>query len=52
MSPTITAIIPASAMALVGSPPATSSGVMAAKIRGDTDESGPRTRIRDGPKTA
>ena len=52
MSPTSTAIIPASAMAFAGSSPATSSGVMAAKISGDTDESGPSTSTRDGPKTA
>ncbi len=27
----------------------TTSGTIAAKISGDTDESGPRTRIREGP---
>ena len=32
--------------------PPTSSGVIAAKISGDTDESGPSTSTRDGPKTA
>ena len=31
---------------------ATSSGVMATKISGETDESGPRTRTRDGPSSA
>ena len=30
----------------------TSSGVIAAKISGDTEESGPSTSTRDGPKTA
>ncbi len=45
------AIIPARAIAVAGSPPA-SSGTMAAKISGETDESGPRTRMRDGPKIA
>ena len=52
MIPTMIAIIPASAMALPGSPPATSKGVIAAKISGDTDESGPSTSTREGPKTA
>ena len=52
MRPTSTAIIPASAIALAGSPPATSNGVIAAKIKGETDESGPSTSTRDGPKTA
>ncbi len=52
MSPTMIAIIPARAMALLGSSPATTSGVIAAKISGDTDESGPSTSTRDGPKTA
>ena len=52
MRPTITASIPASAMALPGSSPATSSGVIAAKISGEIDESGPSTSTRDGPKIA
>ena len=52
MSPTMTAIIPASAMALAGSSPATTSGAIAAKISGETDESGPSTSTRDGPKIA
>ena len=30
----------------------TSSGMIAAKISGDTDESGPSTSTRDGPKIA
>ena len=32
--------------------PATASGAMAAKISGDTDESGPSTSTRDGPMSA
>ena len=48
--PTISANIPASTIVVAGSPPA--SGTIAAKIRGETDESGPRTRIRDGPMRA
>ena len=44
--------MPASAIAVAGSSPATSSGVMAAKISGETDESGPSTSTRDGPKIA
>ena len=51
MTPTIIAIIPASATASAGSS-VTSSGVIAAKISGATDESGPRTRILDGPNSA
>ena len=47
-----TAIMPANAIAFPGSSPATTSGVMAAKIKGDTDESGPSTSTRDGPKMA
>ena len=52
MSPTSSASIPASAIAFAGSSPATSSGAIAAKISGDTEESGPRTSTRDGPKIA
>ena len=48
----MTASMPARAMARCGSPPATSKGTMAAKIIGDMDESGPSTRMREGPKTA
>ena len=43
--------MPASTIALPGSP-VTSSGVIAAKISGETDESGPSTSTRDGPKIA
>ena len=46
------ASIPARAMAVAGSSPATTSGVMAAKISGPSDESGPSTRILDGPMRA
>ena len=52
MRPTNSASIPASAMASPTSSPATSSGVMAAKINGEIDESGPSTNTRDGPKIA
>jgi hypothetical protein len=51
MIPTSTASMPASTIALPGSP-VTSNGVIAAKISGDTDESGPSTSTRDGPKIA
>ena len=51
MRPTIRASMPAMAIALAVSF-ATSSGVMAAKISGETDESGPRTSTRDGPRSA
>ena len=51
MRPTISAIIPARAMAVAVSPPA-SSGTMAAKMSGETAESGPRTSTREGPKMA
>ena len=43
------ASIPANAMAAAGSSPTTTSGVMAAKISGPSEESGPSTRIFDGP---
>ena len=46
------ASIPASAIARWASPPDASNGKRAAKIKGEIDESGPRTRILDGPKTA
>ena len=52
MTPTNSAIIPASAIAVAGSSPAAMRGTMAAKINGDTDESGPSTSTRDGPKMA
>ena len=50
--PTNTASIPARTIAVPGSPPATSSGVIAARISGEIDESGPRTSTRDGPNSA
>ncbi len=50
-SPTRMASIPARAIAAPESP-ATNSGTIAAKINGDTDESGPSTRTREGPKIA
>ena len=43
--------MPASAIAVPASPPA-SSGTIAAKISGEIEESGPSTSTRDGPKTA
>jgi len=39
-------------MARAGSPSAPASGRMVAAIIGPNAESGPRTRIRDGPNTA
>ena len=51
-TPTITASIEASATARAGSPPASSRGAIVAAIMGPSDESGPSTSIRDGPKTA
>ena len=51
MSPTMSESIPASTTADVGSS-AMTSGAMAARIIGDSDESGPSTSTRDGPKTA
>ena len=49
--PTSTASIPASAIAVPASPPA-SSGVIAARISGEIEESGPSTSTREGPKAA
>ena len=40
------------AIAVAGSPDVPATGMIAAKMSGDTEESGPRTRIRDGPMTA
>ena len=37
---------------LAGSPSAPTSGRIVAAIIGPSDESGPSTRIRDGPNTA
>ncbi len=51
VSPTSTASMPARAIAVAGSPPA-SSGVMAARINGEIEESGPSTSTREGPNTA
>ena len=50
--PTSSASIDASATARCGSPPAPISGRIVAAIIGPSDESGPSTRILDGPKTA
>ncbi len=49
-APTRRARRPARPIAVALSPAA--SGTTAAAISGASDESGPRTRIRDGPKTA
>ena len=49
---TMMASIDASAMARSGSPSAPASGRMVAAIIGPSEESGPSTRIRDGPQTA
>ena len=43
--------MPASAIALAGSP-VTTRGVIAARMSGETDESGPSTSTFDGPNTA
>ena len=50
ISPTSTASSPARASAWSGSPAA--NGMTAAPMIGASDESGPRTRIRDGPTSA
>jgi hypothetical protein len=44
--------IDARAIARAGSPSATTSGRIVAAIIGPSDESGPRTSTRDGPKAA
>ena len=49
-APTISASSDAKATRASGSSPAT--GMTAAATTGATAESGPRTRIREGPKTA
>ena len=49
---TMIASIDASATARSGSPPAAISGRIVAAIIGPSEESGPSTRIRDGPNTA
>ena len=51
IAPTKSASMPASAIATSGPPPAT-SGTIAAKISGDTEESGPSTSTREGPISA
>ena len=51
MRPTMSASIPARAMAVAGSGTVI-SGMMAAKMSGETAESGPSTRIRLGPSSA
>jgi hypothetical protein len=51
-TPTSRASIEASAMARCGSPLAPTIGMMVAAIMGPSDESGPSTRILEGPKMA
>ena len=51
-SPTMIASIEARATARAGSPPARASGAIVAAIIGPSEESGPSTSTRDGPKTA
>ena len=51
-TPTRSASTDARATALAGSPPASASGAMVAAIIGPSEESGPSTRMRDGPKSA
>ena len=51
-APTSRASIDARAIAFAGSPSAPTSGRIVAAIIGPSDESGPRTRILDGPNTA
>ena len=48
----MSASIDASAIARSGSPLAAISGRIVAAIIGPSEESGPSTRIRDGPNTA
>ena len=52
IAPTMSARTDASATARAGSPLAPASGRIVAAIIGPSEESGPRTRIRDGPNTA
>ena len=52
IAPTIRASSDARAMARPGSPLEPTIGMIVAAIIGPSDESGPRTRIRDGPKAA
>ena len=51
-APTISASADASAIARSGSPSTSRSGARVAAIIGPRDESGPRTKMRDGPKIA
>ena len=52
MAPVISASAEASATARCGSPPAATSGRIVAAIIGPSEESGPSTRILEGPKRA
>ena len=52
IAPTMSASIDASATARSASPLAAISGRIVAAIIGPSEESGPSTRIRDGPNTA
>jgi hypothetical protein len=52
MTPVMIASADASSTARAGSPPAPASGRIVAAIMGPRDESGPRTRMRDGPTRA
>ena len=52
MTPTSSASIEASATARCGSPLAPTMGMMVAAIMGPSEESGPSTRILEGPKMA
>ena len=52
MTATMTASSDASATARSGSPPAATSGSTVAAIMGPNEESGPSTRMRDGPNSA
>jgi Ca2+/H+ antiporter len=52
ITPTMSASIDASATARAASPLAAISGRIVAAIIGPSEESGPSTRIRDGPNTA
>ncbi len=52
IAPTISASIDANAIARSGLPLEPRIGRIVAAIIGPNEESGPRTRIRDGPNTA
>ena len=52
IAPTSRAIIEASAIACSGLPPDPTIGRIVAAIIGPNDESGPSTRILEGPNTA